>query len=485
MAPKPTYEELEQRVNELEKKASKFKRLEVELRESEARYRAVVDDQTELICRYTRGGILTFVNQAYCRYFAKKPEELIGSSFIELIPEVDREKVKKYLNSVGEAKLIAEIEHQVVNARGEIRWQKWTDRAIFDAGGRLLEYQSVGHDITDRVQAAAALKESEKRYELAARAGLVGVWDWNINPNENFIDPNLKLMLGYEDHEIRNHMDDWAKLVHPDDAEKVLAEANAHLKGLTPNFEIVHRMLHKDGTVRWFLARGNAMRDNKGKPCRMVGTHTNITALKRLEDELIKAHDKLEKRVEARTAELVTINRKLKQEIKERRQAEKALRERETELENKKINLEEVNTALKVLLKGRDEDKIELEEKLLLNVKSLIMPYFEKLKNTKLNDRQEVYTSIIESNLKEIISPFVRGLSAKYLKFTSGEIQIANFIKQDRTTKEIAKLLSLSPRTIESYRDNIRKKLGIKNKKVNLRSYLLSINNTGFFTEVS
>ena len=128
---------------------------------------------------------------------------------------------------------------------------------------------------------------------------------------------------------------------------------------------------------------------------------------------------------------------------------------------------------------------IELEEKLLLNVKSLIMPYFEKLKNTKLNDRQEVYTRIIESNLNEIISPFVRGLSAKYLKFTSGEIQIANFIKQDRTTKEIAKLLSLSPRTIESYRDNIRKKLGIKNKKVNLRSYLLSINNTGFFTEVS
>jgi DNA-binding CsgD family transcriptional regulator len=136
------------------------------------------------------------------------------------------------------------------------------------------------------------------------------------------------------------------------------------------------------------------------------------------------------------------------------------------ELQEKAINLQEMNTALKVLLKKRDEDKKELEEKVLLNVREMIEPYLIKLKKTKLNDMQRTYLDIIESNLNDIISPFVCGVSINLLNFTPTELQVANLVKQGKTTKEIASTMNLSAKTIEFHRDNIRKKMGIKNRKI-------------------
>ena len=138
-------------------------------------------------------------------------------------------------------------------------------------------------------------------------------------------------------------------------------------------------------------------------------------------------------------------------------------------------NLEEVNTALRVLLMRREKDKIELEENVLLNVKELVEPYLGKLMNSGLNEHQETYASIMKSNLNDIISPFIHRLSSKYLNFTPSEIQVASLIKQNRRTKDIAELLNLSARTIKFHRENIRKKIGIKNSKANLRTHLISL----------
>jgi PAS domain S-box-containing protein len=139
-----------------------------------------------------------------------------------------------------------------------------------------------------------ALRSREERYALTTKAGRVGVWDWNVETNEIFVDPNLKAMLGYEDQEIRNHLDDWGKLVHLDDVEEVMTKANAHLEGLAPHYEVVHRMLHKDGDIRWFLARGTAIRDANGKAYRVVGTDTDITERKRVEEEREMLRQRLE-----------------------------------------------------------------------------------------------------------------------------------------------------------------------------------------------
>jgi len=161
-------------------------------------------------------------------------------------------------------------------------------------------------------------------------------------------------------------------------------------------------------------------------------------------------------------------------DITKRIKAEKELKKSEGDLRAKTIALEEVNTALTVLLKRREEDKTELEERVLFSVNELIMPYMEELKKDEKGSRQETLMGILESNLKEIVSPFSERISTKISKFTPMEIQVANLVKQGKTTKEIAELLYLSPKTIDCHRENIRKKIGIKNKKINLRSHLLS-----------
>jgi PAS domain S-box-containing protein len=161
-------------------------------------------------------------------------------------------------------------------------------------------------------------------------------------------------------------------------------------------------------------------------------------------------------------------------DITERKQVEKALKQRGLDLEMKTISLKEANTALKVLLKQREEDKIELEEKVVLNVRELILPYLEKLKMKKMGETQTHYINIIESNLNDIVSPFVHELSSKLIKLSPTELQVTNLIKQGNTTKEIAEIMNLAKSTIDFHRNNIRRKFGIKNQKTNLRTYLSS-----------
>ncbi len=162
-------------------------------------------------------------------------------------------------------------------------------------------------------------------------------------------------------------------------------------------------------------------------------------------------------------------------DITDRNRAEGELKKRQVELERKTSDLEEMNTALNVLLEKREKDKFELEENIARNVKELVESYLEKLKGTRLDNRQRIYAEIIEKNLNNIVSPFIRAINADFLALTHTEIQISSLIKHGKSTKEIAELLVLSPRTIDSYREQIRSKLGIKNKKVNLRTYLNSI----------
>jgi len=157
-----------------------------------------------------------------------------------------------------------------------------------------------------------------------------------------------------------------------------------------------------------------------------------------------------------------------------RKRVEEELKKRERDLEAKTRNLEEFNMALKVLLKQREVDKKEFEEKILSNVRESVDPYLNKLKKTPLSIDQTAYVNIIESHLNDIVSPFLYNLRSKYLNLTSREIQIANLIREGKSTKEIAKLLNASSDAIDFHRNNIRNKLGLKNKKTNLRAYLLS-----------
>jgi DNA-binding CsgD family transcriptional regulator len=159
-------------------------------------------------------------------------------------------------------------------------------------------------------------------------------------------------------------------------------------------------------------------------------------------------------------------------DITERKKNEDLLRKREKELQLKSQNLEELNTALNVLLQKREEDKVRTEETISLNIRELIKPYLDKIKNDELSETQKIYVRIIESNLDEITSSFTLRLSSGHLHLTPTEIKVANLISQGKTSKEIAELINSSPKAISFHRGNIRRKLGLQNKKINLQSYL-------------
>jgi PAS domain S-box-containing protein len=147
---------------------------------------------------------------------------------------------------------------------------------------------------------------TEDRYRRAAAAGGVGIWDWNLATHEVYVDPVLKELLGYQDHEIPNHMDVWGRLVHPDDQAAVFAWAQAHVTAETPPSELEHRMLHRDGSIRWFLARGSVTRNVEGTVVRLAGTDTDITARKRSEQAL-RQMEEINKRIVESTGDCVKI----------------------------------------------------------------------------------------------------------------------------------------------------------------------------------
>lgn len=151
------------------------------------------------------------------------------------------------------------------------------------------------------------------------------------------------------------------------------------------------------------------------------------------------------------------------------------LKQRESELRKKALDLQELNTALKVVLKRVEMDKIEIQENVTANMNETIKPYLKKLEEICSTDKQRTYLDLINSEINNITSSLSIKLSSKYLKLTTSELNIANLVKHGKRTKEIAELLNISCQTIDSHRNNIRKKLGIRNKKVDLRTHLLSM----------
>jgi PAS domain S-box-containing protein len=239
------------------------------------------------------------------------------------------------------------------------------------------------------------------------------------------------------------------------------------------NFETI--ALTKTGGEVPISIRGSVIFDKDGAVEGFIGIFRDITERRCAEEELRKHREHLEELVEIRTLELRKINEDLKQEIAERKKIENALLESEKKLKIHAKELEEGNIALKVLLKQRENDKTELEENILSNIKHLVMPYITKLKRNRDLSKDFAYLNVLESNLNEIISPFSVKLSSKYLGLTPKEIQIADLIKDGKQDKDIMEILNISQSTVKTHRQNIRKKLGINSKRANLKTYLLSL----------
>ncbi len=452
------------------------KTTEKSLRQSEARYKQIIEHAPTGIYEVDIiNSKFTSVNDIMCDVTGYTREEFLSMDPMVLLSEDSKQHLMERASRVAAGEKVPDtVEYKIHTKGGRELWVLASTKITYE-NGKPTRATVVLSDISERKRVEEALRISEERYALATRSAHVGVWDWDIQTNEFHLDPNVKAILGYGDAEIPNDLEVWSNYVHPDDKQAVMEAFQAHIDGYTPEFAYEHRMLHKEGSIRWIMARGTAIRNEHGTPIRVVGTDTDITQRKQAEEALQAAYDELEQRVAERTVELAKTNEQLKKEIEERKLAEIALKKREKELKNKTLNLREVNTALNVLLKQRETDKAELEERVLLNINELILPYLEKLKTKVLGDKQKAYVEIISSNLNDIVSPLIRSLSTKLIKLSPTEIQVINLIKQGKTTKEIAKTMNLATSTIDFHRNNIRKKLGIKNKKINLASYLSSL----------
>ena len=285
-----------------------------------------------------------------------------------------------------------------------------------------------------------------------------------------FVSPLCEKLLGYSQGEWSSDPQLWFKILHPDDRGRVLSDFLSRSRSEEEVFWSEYRMLGKNGKALWFRDEGVVVRDIHGQPSLAEGVILAITEGKCRELAVQDNSKAAEPGIEARLAPLTEENKILREQIEKERSLQHDHAPEESGL--KVSNLEEVNNALRELLKRREEDKSEVEGKVVLNVKELVLPYLEKIKLFNLEPKPKAYLEVLESNLNTIVSPFASRLSSSLLNLTPTEIRVANLVKDGKSTKEIAELFNLSRRTIDVHRDNIRKKLGIKNKKANLRTHL-------------
>ena len=207
---------------------------------------------------------------------------------------------------------------------GKPIWLRTSKVPLRDEQGRVIGVLGVYEDITARKRMDGALRESQERFELAVSATYDGIWDWNILTGEQYWSDHHLELFGLRPGDLTPTYDLWLSLVHPDDAELVHQATCRHLETREP-YDIEVRVRMKDGSYRWFHDRGQAVWDESGRPLRMVGSITDVTARRQAEEAIWRANAELEQRVVERTKELARANRALELEIVERKRVEDRL----------------------------------------------------------------------------------------------------------------------------------------------------------------
>jgi PAS domain S-box-containing protein len=290
------------------------------------RQSALVREQTERLLHYER--IISrisdrmsivnsrheylVVNAAYEREFGKPRQEIEGRPVAELMGEdVFNARIKQRLDAAFAGQECS-FEDEYSGKSGETLFRKVLYHPLHDAMGNVSEVIITTRDITARKKAEEALRSSREQFELAIRGSNDGIWDWDLRTGTLFLSDKWKEQLGYADHELPNQFETFEKLLHPDDKPLVLSKIKHFLGDRFDRYSHEFRMLHKDGTLRWIHARGEAVRNKQGAVERMAGSHTDITARKHAEEELRNAKEQAMAANQAKSEFLANMSHELR-----------------------------------------------------------------------------------------------------------------------------------------------------------------------------
>jgi len=419
------------------------KQAEEALRESEHRLANIIDFLPDPTFAIDLDGRLIAWNRAMEEMMGVKAKDILGKGnyehalhfygdrrpmLIDLVLDPDSIRVENYSMFKRQNELL--IAERYIPHLKAFLWGKASP--LYDRNNKIVGAIQSLRDITDRKRAEDILRASENRYrtifENTGSAMLIVEEDSTIT----LANTEFGNIYGFSKEEIENKVS-WTKFIVKEDLKKLgKYHYSRRIDPATAPRQYESRIINKNKEVKdvWI------------NTALIPGTSNSIVSLF---------------------------------DITDRKKAEQAVLKREQELRAKASELEELNAALRVLLKCREEDKTELEDKVLSNIKQLVLPYLDKLKKSVSDNKDITNLNIIESNLKGIVSPFAQKLSSKHLSLTPKEIQVANLIKEGKTTKEIADYMDISKSAIDTHRYHIRQKLGLLNEKANLQSYLSSL----------
>ena len=431
------------------KKGGETRYVEDAMRENHAIEQALMNASQDAVVILDGDGTFLDANAIVCKRFGISRELLVGRPALELFPAQVTERRKEAFEEARQTLKTVRFEDE--------RDGRYYDHVLYpvlEPNGSLNKFVIVGRDITERKRIEKALTESEARYRLVVErtSDMVSITTFSAQPCYVYVNPSYHVVLGYKPEDLLGKCP--FDFMHPKDGERLIPVLGTYLNaksqgllirgGKGPTERLLYRLM--DALGNWRYLEGTAV---------LMGE----------EHILMVSKD---------VSERITTERDLE---RARKELEEKVEERTRELKMKSESLEETSIALRALLEMRARDKKELERNVMFNVRQLAEPYLEKLKNSGLNETQKGYVDILKSSLQELVSPLSRDLLVSETNLTSSQVRIANLIRFGKSSKEIAEALSVSLKTVETHRRNIRAKFGLNRNKANLRSYLLDLPN--------